>query len=70
MTSEGAEIFIRWTMSIVKLVNGEKIPKKYQGPMPLSLKVNTLELLIQQRAKCRKFKNFDLVFKLSGFKSK
>ena len=57
MTSERAEIFIRWTMSIVKLVNGEKIPKKYQGAMPLSLKVNTLELPIQQRAKCRKLKN-------------
>ena len=57
MTSERAEIFIRWTMSIFKLVNGEKIPKKYQGAMPLSIKVKTLELLIQQRAKCRKLIN-------------
>ena len=42
MTSEGAEICIRSTMSIVKLINGEKTPKKYQGAMTLSLKVNTL----------------------------
>ena len=57
MTAEGAEIFIRWTMSIVKVVSGEKIPKKYQGAMLLSLKVNTFELPIGQRAKCRKMKN-------------
>ena len=57
MTSERAEIFIRWTMSIVRLVNGEKVPNKYQRAMPLSLEVHTLELPIEKRAKCRKIKN-------------
>ena len=33
-------MFIKWTMSIVKLVIGEKVAKKYQGARPLSLKVH------------------------------
>ena len=28
-TSEGAEMFVRWTMNVVKLVG--EIPKQYQG---------------------------------------
>ena len=70
MTMMGAEIFIRWTISIDKLVNWEKIPKKYQGVMPLSLKVNTLELPIQQWAKGQKFKNCSNlpVFNVTGLR--
>ena len=66
--SEGATT--RKTISNVKLVNGEKVSKKYQGAMTLSLKVHTLELPIQQRAKCQKFKNgYNLtIFNVNGLR--
>ena len=48
-TSQGTDIYVRRTMSVFKLVNGEKVPKTYQGATLPSFKVHNSGQLIQQR---------------------
>ena len=53
-TLEVAEIFIRWALSMVKLVDEEKNPKKYPGALNPKLKDNNPKQPIQQRPKGQK----------------
>ena len=39
-TRQGAKSFVSWTMSVGKLVNGKKVPKKCQGAMLPAFKVH------------------------------
>ena len=56
MTSEVAEIFIRWTMSIVKLVNGEKVPKNIRGLCQLHSKFTTHDSQFKKGQNAEKLK--------------